>query len=161
MGQTAIYTLNDLILINNDRIKGYEKALKDTEEKDADLRPVFVDMIEQTRRFNKELAALVEQEGSLPETESSVSGKLHRAWIDIRATFTGNSRKSLLIECERGEDASKEAYNEALHEDNGLSPAQSEIIAAQALEQSRSHDKIKALRDEAIARAQHKKEEER
>lgn len=152
MEQTAAHTLNDLILINNDRIKGYEKALKDLDAQDGDLAPLFNEMISQTRRFNADLSKQVELAGAQAETETSVSGKLHRAWIDIKATFAGNSRRSLLCECERGEDASKEAYQEALHEHNSLSTLQSELVAAQAREQSASHDRIKVLRDEAIAK---------
>lgn len=149
---TAIETLNDLILINNDRIKGYERALKDNRSREADLDAVFREMIEQSQRFNAALTDLVQQAGSQPETEGSFSGKLHRAWMDFKTTFTGHNRKHLLIECERGEDASKEAYNEALHEDNGLNDAQREIIATQAREQSASHDRVKAMRDETLNR---------
>jgi uncharacterized protein (TIGR02284 family) len=150
MQQTAIETLNDLILMNNDRIKGYERALKDNKSKYEDLVLLFREMIGQSIQFNEELKALVSAAGSQPETESSLSGKLHRTLMDFRAAFTGNIRKRLLIECEKGEDASKETYNEALHEDNGLTDAQREIIAAQAKAQSASHDRIKALRDEAL-----------
>jgi uncharacterized protein (TIGR02284 family) len=151
MQQTAIETLNDLILMNNDRIKGYERALKDNKSKHEDLNMLFREMIEQSVKFNNELAALVRKAGSEPETESSLSGKLHRTLMDFRAAFAGtNIRKRLLIECEKGEDASKETYNEALHEDNGLTDAQREIIAAQAKEQGYSHDKVKVMRDEAL-----------
>ena len=150
MQQTAIETLNDLILMNNDRIKGYERALKDNKSKHEDLNILFREMIEQSLQFNEELTALVRASGSEPETEGSLSGKLHRTLMDFRAAFAGNIRKRLLIECEKGEDASKETYNEALHEDNGLNDAQREIIAAQAKAQSISHDRIKALRDEVL-----------
>jgi uncharacterized protein (TIGR02284 family) len=151
MQQTAIETLNDLILINNDRIKGYERAIKDSKSKYEDLNALFKEMISQSRKFNEALMNLVRMAGFQPETEGSLSGKLHRTWMDIKTTFTGNSRKTLLIECERGEDASKEAYNEALREDNDLTDAQRELIATQAKEQNESHDKIKALRDETFS----------
>lgn len=147
---TAAETLNDLILINNDRVKGYERALKETKDKDADLRDIFAQMMAQSKRFNEALTALVRQLGSQPETESSFSGKLHRAWMDLKTTFRGNTRRTLLIECERGEDASMEAYNEALHEDNGLTESQQQVIAEQAAEQKISHDTIKDLRDQAL-----------
>jgi uncharacterized protein (TIGR02284 family) len=150
MKLTAAETLNDLILINNDRVKGYERALKDTKDKDADLRDIFRQMMEQSKRFNESLIAMVRLSGSLPETESSFSGKLHRAWIDIKTSFAGNNRKSLLNECERGEDASMEAYNEALHEDNGLTEVQQQVIAEQAAEQKASHDAIRELRNQAM-----------
>jgi uncharacterized protein (TIGR02284 family) len=39
--------------------------------------------------------------------EGSSSGTLHRMWLDVKATFSGHDRKSILEECERGEDAIK------------------------------------------------------
>lgn len=150
MQQTAIETLNDLILMNNDRIKGYESAIKDNKARHTDLDILFREMIEQSRRFNEKLAALVRAAGSEPEKEGSLSGKLHRTLMDFRAAITGNLRKRLLIECEKGEDASKETYNEILHEDNGLTDEQRELIAAQAEEQSVSHNRIREMRDKAV-----------
>ncbi|KAK6021525.1 hypothetical protein OSTOST_12801, partial [Ostertagia ostertagi] len=47
--------LSDLIKINNDRIRGYEKAAKETADKDADLRAVFNDMASESREYVAEL----------------------------------------------------------------------------------------------------------
>lgn len=150
MNATAAETLNDLILVNNDRIQGYQRAIRDTAVKDDDLKAVFKEMIDQSQLFNRDLIREVEAGGFKAETETSVSGKMHRAWIDIKLTFSGNSRKSLLTECEKGEDAAKEVYSEALHEDNGLSNTQRELVAAQAMALQLSHSQIKALRDAAM-----------
>lgn len=149
MEQNAVDTLNDLILINNDRTKGYELVLKNLKPEDEDLKSLFLELEAQSRQFNEQLTNLVSKSGLQPETSTSVSGRLHRRWMDIKAAFFGNSRESLLIECERGEDASKEAYNEALHDDNMLNELQLNVIATQAAQQKISHDQIKALRDEA------------
>jgi len=148
MATTGVQVLNDLLLINNDRIKGYEQALKEAGKDDIDLKTIFSDMIKQTRKFNDQLKLLVEKAGARAETETSVSGRLHRVWIDLKATFTGKSRKGLLAECERGEDASKEAYNEALHGDSELTGEQIDILTQQAEEQQISHNRIKAMRDQ-------------
>lgn len=150
MEQTAVDTLNDLILINNDRIKGYELTLKNLKAKDKDLANFFLQLEAQSREFNDRLIELVLESGLQPETGTSVSGRLHRRWMDIKATFTGNSRESLLIECERGEDACKEAYNEALHEEHMLNDMQLNVIAEQAAQQKASHDQVRTLRDEEI-----------
>ena len=40
--------LNDLIQINNDRIEGYEKALKELKDEDADLKDLFISMIDES-----------------------------------------------------------------------------------------------------------------
>jgi uncharacterized protein (TIGR02284 family) len=153
MEQHAADTLNDLILINNDRIKGYEQVLKNLKPEDRDLEIPFLQLEAQSRHFNDQLTKLVLDSGLPPETGTSVSGRLHRRWMDIKATFSGNSRESLLIECERGEDASKEAYGDALHEDNMLNDLQLNVIATQAAQQLSGHDQIKALRDEAIRKS--------
>ena|SRR6218665_553952 len=145
----ASEVMNDLILMNNDRIKGYQRTMKNLKEKDSDLRILFTDIIEQTQKFNNDLSREVEKLGAAAETHTSVSGKLHLAWIGIKATFTGHNRKALLGECERGEDALRITYLEAMNESSDLSPEQWELISDQARQMKLVHDQIKALRDQA------------
>ena len=76
-------------------------------------------------------------------------GALHRTWLDVKATFTGHDRKSILEECERGEDAIKNAYQNALSPDSGLTPEFTEIVLRQQEDIIAAHDQIKALRDSA------------
>lgn len=149
MDATAAEVLNDLILMNNDRIKGYQRTMQNLKPQDEDLRELFQHIIAQTRGFNEALTEEVVKLGAKAETHTSVSGKLHLTWIGIKATFTGHNRKALLAECERGEDASKATYLEALHGDSDLSAAQWELISAQAEEMKLVHDQIKSLRDQA------------
>lgn len=149
MNNDAADTLNDLILMNNDRMKGYQRAIKDIGPRDADLKGIFKELADQSALFNAALIREVEGGGFRAETESSVSGRLHRVWMDIKSALSGSSRKTILEECEKGEDASKETYRDALHEDNGLSNEQRELIAAQAAIQAESHTRIRQLRDEA------------
>jgi len=139
--------LNDLIEINNDRIKGYRHALDDLQASDADLKTLFAGMIDQTKRFNEELAAHVAGGGDEVNNTNTVLGSLHRAWIDVKATFSGNDRKSILEECERGEDASKKAYNDALSDLHKLTPQEKDLVSRQAAAMQENHDKIKSLRN--------------
>ena len=144
----TIEVLNDLILINNDRIEGFERAIKETEESDGnnDLLPVFLRRIDESRQFKMELGGEIQVLGKDIEAGTSISGKLHRAWIAVKESFTGHDRHSLLEECEYGEDAIKKAYADAL-EDPDL-PA---YIRDMLLEQEEiildAHDEIKELRD--------------
>lgn len=140
--------LNDLIQINNDRIKGYETALEDTEWTDADLKALFEYYVLQTKQFNKDLAESVAKYGhELPAEGTTAGGKLHRAWIDVKAVFTGKDRKAILEECERGEDASKKAYKEALEEAHGFPADVQDLLRKQADEQLKGHDRIRDLRN--------------
>ena len=139
--------LSDLIKINNDRVDGFEKAIKDLSDENQDLKSVFEEYSQQSRRFSQELTAEVAKIGGDAETSNSVSGTLHRAWIAVKALFGGSDRKSILEECERGEDAIKKAYTDALAPDSGLSAEYSSVVSSQASEIKAAHDKIKALRD--------------
>ncbi len=144
----TIEVLNDLVLINNDRIAGYEKAIKEIEESDEnrDLLPIFLRCIDDSRQFKLELAGEVQVLGKDAEQGTSAGGKIHRAWIELKETFTGHDRHSLLEECEFGEDAIKKAYQDALEEED-LPSYIREMLSDQESVIMDMHDEIKDLRD--------------
>ena len=153
--QATLETLNDLVQINTDRIEGYENALKQIQENELstndaepELRLRFLSYIDESRKFKLELAKEVEVLGGDTELDTSTSGKLHRAWIDIKTAFTGHSKKSILEECEFGEDAIKKAYESALEEEN-LPAYIRDIVNDQLNILLDAHDDVKALRDSA------------
>ena len=137
--------INELIELNNDRVAGFEKVLADIKDENADLKILFQEYSEQSRRNSQELTAIVSRYGEA-ETGTSVSGNLHRAWIDVKSLFGGDDRKSILAEAERGEDAIKKAYNDALLSEQ-LSVDAYNTVSHQADDIKRAHDQIKALRD--------------
>ena len=145
--EKSIEVLNDLIEINNDRIDGFDRASKELGESDSDLRAVFEKFASDSRRNVQELSAAVAQSGGEVETGNTASGTIHRAWLDVKATFSGHDRESILEECERGEDAIKKAYQSALSDINGLTAQHSQLIAQQQQVINEGHDTIKALRD--------------
>lgn len=138
--------LNDLIQINNDRVAGYEKAIEELKAEDSDLKSLFVKMIGESHKHKMALATEVQSFGEEIETGTTNSGKIYRAWMDVKAVFTGHDRKTVLNNCEFGEDAAQKAYKMALAEE-GLSANVRELITTQKAELRISHDEIKALRD--------------
>jgi uncharacterized protein (TIGR02284 family) len=110
----TIEVLNDLIQINNDRITGYEKAIKETKAEDEDLKILFATMIAESHRNKIALATEVQTMGAEVENGTTTSGKIYRAWMDVKAVFTGHDRHTVLANCEAGEDAAKKAYRTAL-----------------------------------------------
>lgn len=142
--KATIETLNDLIQINNDRIKGFENAVKETKD-DPELVAVFNNKILESQQLKATLAQEVQVLGETAETGTSVSGTLHRTWLKVKADFTGHSERTILEECEFGEDAIKKAYSSALNE---YLPAYiRDILTDQKAIIDQSHDEIKALRD--------------
>jgi uncharacterized protein (TIGR02284 family) len=143
----TIETLNDLIQIHNDRVEGYERSLKDLKDEDADLKYLFTNLIGESHQFKLEIATEVAVLGKDIETGTTTSGALHRTWIDVKTAFTGHSKKSVLEECEFGEDAILKAYKTAL-EQEALPAYIREILTKQQPVLQAAHDQIKALRDQ-------------
>jgi len=145
--ENAVEVLNDLIEINNDRIKGYERAIEESEIDDSDLKSIFAQMATESRQYKQALTDLVVSLGGDVDKGTTASGKIYRAWMDVKATFTGNSRKSILENCEFGEDAAQKAYRSAL-QDEDLPSSFRTLVMEQQQALKVSHDKIKMLRDQ-------------
>ncbi len=109
--------LNDLLKINNDRIVEYRKAVK--EIVDFDWRTIFLSNIDESKKFEMELStAIMENGGALHASSTTASGKIYRFWTEIKDSFIGRDRESILNECDFVEDAILKAYSKALeHED--------------------------------------------
>lgn len=157
MQNTATETkhiLNDLVLINNDRIAGYEKAMEELKSNqdagtdNTDLVATFQVMIDQSREFRNALGQEVQVLGGDMAEGTMTSGKIYRAWMDVKSLFTGKNRHSILAACETGEDAAQKAYSAALEEED-LPIFLREMITRQQEELRKSHDEIKSLRDQA------------
>jgi len=142
-----VEVLNDLILINNDRITGYEKARNETKDIDVDLQAIFSKMADDSRKFKTELAEEVTRHGGEIATGNTGLGKIYQVWMDVKATFTGHDRQSALDSCEYGEDAAQKAYRDALASDAEMSAETRQLITSQKADLKSSHDTIKKLRD--------------
>jgi uncharacterized protein (TIGR02284 family) len=140
-------TLNDLVRINNDRITGYEKAAEQAESIDVDLKVIFNKMASESRDYMRQLDEKVLSLGGKPSADSTFAGKIYRTWMDVKNTFTGSDRTSILESCEFGEDAAQKAYNEALESDAEMDAETRKLIMEQKNSLKTSHDMIKKYRD--------------
>lgn len=142
-----IGVLNDLIRINNDRIEGYQRASQESKDSDVDLKAIFHEMADQSMKYVTELTAKVATLGGDPATNTTMSGKVYRLWMDLRAAVTGKDRESILSSCEFGEDTAQKAYQAALESDAFMSPEVRQLITEQKEALRTSHDTIKKYRD--------------
>lgn len=140
----TVSLINDLIIINHDRIEGYEKAAKETE--DPQLKSLFTHMADESRQFKNELVREVVNQGGSPAEGTTTSGKVYRAWMDIKAALTGKDRKAIIASCEFGEDAALETYDDALKSEELMGETRN-IVTRQKSSLQKSHDKIKLMRD--------------
>ena len=141
-----VEVLNDLILINNDRIEGYKKAYDETDTSDTDLRSLFNNLSDHSRQHVSELTSEVTALGGEPADGTMVSGKIYRAWMDVKSVFTSNNRQTALENSEFGEDAAQKAYDTALKSE-ALTPDLRSLITKQKATLKSGHDTVKRLRD--------------
>jgi uncharacterized protein (TIGR02284 family) len=140
--------LNDLIRINHDRIVGYEKGIEELKDGDADLKTLFARYIQESRQYADELTHEVTRLGGNPADGTTNSGKIYRVWMDLKAVVTGSDRKTVLENCEFGEDAAQKAYDMALNTDDVTYEAPlRDLIVRQKAQLKVGHDEVKRLRD--------------
>ena len=141
--QTRI--LNDLILINNDRVLGYQKAMEELRKEDADLKLLFQEKINQSDSYKTELSEEIVKTGHKVEKGTTNAGKIYRVWMDVKAFFGGSERKVVLDNCEDGEDAALAAYNDALSSE-GLTTEVRSLLTNHHAELKIAYNRIKALK---------------
>ncbi|RBA24100.1 ferritin-like domain-containing protein [Herminiimonas fonticola] len=149
MDKDVISTLNDLIETCKDGEEGFKSCAEDVGN--SQLKKTLLTYAASCSASARELSALVTAHGGNPETKSSLSGTLHRRWIDIKSLVMGKDDEAVLNECERGEDVAKKSYRRALEKDLPLDVKA--VIERQYQGVLQNHDAIKILRDRAHAAA--------
>lgn len=143
----TLSVLEDLIETSKDGQKGYQEAAEHV--KRADLKTYFNEQTLVRAKFAEELRSELSRLGKPDKKPSgTVSGAMHRAWIDTKVALGGGD-KTILESVEAGEDRAKEAYQKALSE-----PLPSDVLAIvrrQAASVQQTHDKVRSLRDAAKA----------
>ncbi|MFP3646411.1 PA2169 family four-helix-bundle protein [Paraburkholderia sp. SIMBA_054] len=147
MATNVVSVLNDLIETSKDGEKGFLKAAEDAH--DAQLKTLFLSRADDCARSIRELQDAVQGLGGKPETHGSMSGALHRGWLDVKSAVTDRSDHEILAECEKGEDIAKKRYHDALEED--LPPDVRRVVEGQYQGVLQNHDRVRDLRDQYAA----------
>jgi uncharacterized protein (TIGR02284 family) len=140
-----ISTLNDLIETSKDGEQGFRECANSV--KSANLKAMFTEAGERCAQAATELQNKVRELGGNAESAGSMSGSLHRAWVNIKSTITGMDEAAILAECERGEDVAKNSYEAALRKD--LPDGVRSIIERQYQGVKQNHDRVRMLRNAA------------
>lgn len=138
-----ISTMNDLIETCKDGEQGFRDAADAVTS--SDLRSICNEYARQRSQFASELQVLVSRLGGDPEKSGSVSGSLHRGWINLKSAITGKDDHAILAECERGEDSAVKNYQTALQMD--LPSDLRSIVERQYSDILSAHNQIKSMRD--------------
>lgn len=141
--EETVSILNDLIEISIDGEEGFLLSAESVD--DAVLKNYFSARAQEVKESVAELQSLVRDLGCKPTQSSSVSGYLHRRWIDLISAVKGNDTFTILNEVERGEDVALAAYKEAAAKD--LSHEVRLTVMRQLMGAQHNHDQVKQLRN--------------
>ncbi len=137
----VVSTLNNLIETCKDGQNGYRSAAEGVEN--SELTTLFNSYSQQRGQFAAELQGEVRSLGGDPENSGSTAAALHRGWMDIKSVVTGKDEGAIIAECERGEDAAVEAYEEALKQE--MPASVQAIVQTQFAKVKEAHDRIRAM----------------
>lgn len=142
-----ISTLNGLIATCKDGENGYGKAAEDV--RDPALRAEFLANTQLCAAAARELQDLVRGLHGMPEHSGSLMGAIHRGWVDIRSALAGREDAAILAEVERGEDAARQNYADALKHE--LPAALHAIVLRQYEGVAHNYERARAAREQAAS----------
>jgi uncharacterized protein (TIGR02284 family) len=103
--------VRDLVSINRDAAKGFKTAADSIE--DPAVSRMFLRQSSEREAFAQDLLGLAGSKRSEVDKDGTVTGTMHRWWLDLKGTMSSDSLQSVLEEAERGEEKALEAHREA------------------------------------------------
>lgn len=142
----VIPTLNELIETCKDGEEGFLACAQKVTN--PMLKSFFEEKAQRCATGAVQLRDKVRELGGNPESGGSTAGSLHRGWMHFKSSLVGMDDDSILAECERGEDAAKEAYERALKRD--LPPDLRRLVEVQYREVKANHDRVRDMRNARV-----------
>jgi uncharacterized protein (TIGR02284 family) len=138
--------INNLIETCKDGQAGFRAASEHIT--DPELKSLLAEFSLQRSKFAGELQnAAIHLGDKDPEDTGSVTGALHRGWLNLKGAIAGRDPHQILAECESGEDVAVKEYLKTLELD--LPGDLHDIVTDQFIKVQATHDRVKALRDAA------------
>ncbi len=143
LSEETLTMVQDLIQMNIDSRDGFRHASRSID--DVAVSEVFDFLADQRDQQADELSSYAALNGEQPRREGSYLAGMHRIWIDLRELLASNDTIAVLEEAERGEDAIKAAYKDALHKTAGS--AMTDVLNQHFVQVKQGHDRVRDLRD--------------
>jgi uncharacterized protein (TIGR02284 family) len=111
--EKVVSTLEGLIQILEDGKLGYTHAAEHVE--DAPIKSDFTQFARERALYIVELQDEINRLGKTTDVSGGGAlGAIHRAWIDIKSSFTSGDTESIVNACITGEESAIEKYESAL-----------------------------------------------
>jgi uncharacterized protein (TIGR02284 family) len=141
--------LNDLAWVHSDRIDGYQQAVKQLTNIDADLREEYCKIIIDGQSFKQQLLQRVNDliGGTGKYSSLPVFGKIYRAWMDLKTPFSGSTHKVIISSCQYNEEITLHVYRAALNVNIEMANETRQLIEKHEGELRKEYERIKKYRE--------------
>ena len=139
-------TVDRLIEVCRDGEQGYKTAAGAINN--DGLKKELMLFSEQHGRLAADLSGAMERIGFAPYAHGSISGALHRGWINLIKFVPGDHEHAILAACEAGEGSAFEAYIKAMAAP--LPDPLADLVSDQYEVVKDAHERTRRLRDAAL-----------
>ena len=137
--------LNTLIRMHESRLGLYESAANQLAEDETAIN-FLNNSIENVKAQIKVLSGFVIYAGGMPQTSTTIAGKLYRSWLSLFETFSGHEPKMGLHACIKTNEEMIRCYDDILSAaDSPLSVEMQEILEGQRKEIQLELENVKKI----------------
>ena len=138
--ESAIHTVIESLIDSQEALVAIGEKLAD-----RNLKHFFLAESLTRAQFRGELESILNQEGiSDLREEGTIAGAAHRAWVGLKFKLGGGDH-TLLVTAEKGEDAAKVVYDNAIQA--ALSLPLRQVLTSQAAHIQEAQEFVKAALD--------------
>ncbi|MEJ7608848.1 MAG: PA2169 family four-helix-bundle protein [Bryobacteraceae bacterium] len=143
--EETVTSLNELIEICRNAEYGFRTASEHV--RNSQLATIFEEYASKRSGFSRALQAEVERLGGTPVDSGTVTGALHRGWIDLKSAFSGGDVGAIVAACETGEQSAVAAYERVAEYTNLTGDART-LVEKQFKSVQEVHNRMVRLQDE-------------
>ena len=137
-----VFTLNHLIEVGKN---GELTCMTGAREvSNAEMRSVLSGTADTCRNSVTELQTLVSSLGAVPRDRGTMTGTMHRGWMEIMHIIAPHNDDAVLQLCEREEEAARREYRSALTKD--MPDEIRSVLLRQYEGMQKYHERIHAMR---------------
>lgn len=142
--EQIVHCLQELLEKNYDAEKDYKIAVERAEN--HDLKQFLMKQVVRRDHYATELDNLIHSLNEHPKEKGTMSGSLHRTWLNLKSSFGKNTDETLLKECMQGEKNSIEDYEEKLAK-HKVPPHIEEVLQKQLNEMKDTFSSVSSMKD--------------
>ena len=140
--QTIVDEINGLIHVCINGEEGFRNAAAHINN--SELASEFEKIAHQRAKFAKDLQGEVERLGGDAAHSGTLTGAMHRGWVDLKSALTGGDAGAVVAACETGDDSAVAAFERVV---DGALPGESRSLVEKQWRQiQETHNRLLALK---------------